>query len=183
MGGSKTQEIRNPAPGFLISSVFGPNPYQISTLHPLPSGEFRNSRRFATQLSWAHKNQEIKNSAPGFRISWVLGGRNTGNKKSSPVFSLFLVVIHIKSSTLHPLPSGEFRNSRRFAAEIRSPSKRPDIKSALLLLAFGRIPKLSPMRCRNPNIKSSPLLLAFGRAPKLSPICCRNPKPVHLGFR
>ena len=111
------------------------------------------------------KNQEVRNPALDF------------------LFPLFLVEIHIKSSTLHALPSGSFRNSRRFAAGILSPSKRPDIKSSLLLLAFGRIPKLSPICCRNPNIKSSPLLPAFGPVPELSLICCRNPKPVHWGFR
>ena len=53
-----------------------------------------------------------------------------------------------------------------------------------LLFAFGRIPKLSPICCRNPKPSPSskhqffnPLLFAFGRIPKLSPICCRNPKP------
>ena len=38
----------------------------------------------------------------------------------------------ISSSTLHYLPSGEFRNSRRFAAEILNPPKAASISSSTL---------------------------------------------------
>ena len=75
----------------------------------------------------------------------------------------------------------------QIAPRPRWPGARQTPASSLfypLLFAFGRIPKLSPICCRNPKPSPSskhqffnPLLFAFGRIPKLSPICCRNPKP------
>ena len=98
-GGSKTQEIRNPAPW--ISYFLGLGPA---------------------------KNQRNKNSSPRFLNSCVFGpAKKPGNKKSSPDFSFRNPYqISYQISTIHPLPSGEFRNARRFATGILSPSKRPD---------------------------------------------------------
>ena len=59
----KTQEIRNPGAGLLVSLVFGRT-----------------------------KTQEMRNPGAGFHISWVFGpAKNQGNKKSRGWISYFLV--------------------------------------------------------------------------------------------
>ena len=105
----------------------------LCSKHCTTSGEFRNSRRFAAQLSWAHKNQEIRNP---------LGlGRDI-----QPLDVLFPVSL-----------------ARPKTHEIRRPTP-----GFLISCVFGR----------NPYQIFNPPPIAFGRIPKLSPICCRSLKPV-----
>ena len=154
--GVTNQEIRNPAPGFLISWVLGEGKTQ----------EIRNAnKKSSPRISYflgCGREQSPGNKKSSPWISYFLGfGReqNTGNKKSSPWISYFLCFWSKSMSSLNPPPIA-FRRIPKLSpicCRILSPSNRQDIKSL-------------------------PLLLAFGRIPKLSPICCRNPTPVHWGF-
>ena len=150
------QIIDPPPPPPPLSANVVRHPVQ-QTLHNF--GRIRKLSPICCTTLLGSKNQEIRHPAPGFLISWVLGGSKTQEIRNLTLGGFIISSVFrnpYQISTLHPLPSGEVRNSRRFAAGILSPSKRPDIKSSLLLLAFERIPKLSPMCCRNPNINSSP---------------------------
>ena len=145
-------------------------PVECATLcskHCTTSGEFGNSRRFAAQPSRAQKSQEIRNPAPGFLISWVWGQPKT-NEINNPapldfLFPVFLVRPKLNSSVF---------------------GRTPYQISTLHPLPW-RIPKLSPICCRNPKpVKATRCQIftfaaCLKRLPKLSPICSRNPKPVH----
>ena len=157
--------MTHPAPGFLISWVLGGSNEQNTgnkksspwmSYFPVVGWSKTQEIEFLFPGFWAGaKHREISNPAPGFLISCVLGRPKT-NKIRNPAPG-FLI-----SCVFGPASGGK---------------KKPGNKNSSPWISYF----LCSWSKSISNLNPPPI--AFGRIPKLSPICCRNPKPVHWGFR
>ena len=92
-------------------------------------------------------------------------------------FHYLLLGVNPPKQISFSIPSCLRANSETLAICCKNPKPCPtqQMSFSTPLIAFGRIPKLSPICSKNPGLLFNPPLIVFGRIPKLSPICSKNP--------